>query len=586
VLSKSVRVGFLHTSLLSAKMAFTISQTNESNASWAYLMTGTPQLNLRCHDSLESLPLVLTHAFNSSKPEYLKARAKYLQLPLLRLVMAGQSDERARSAVKQHFLPMWVEAPTNDFASTSPYSSQPYELPASHNNLECLFPTLLRPSGDLDPEGVRLTGVVVVRIAAMDESAVHHSKDFLDSLQLDIGCPDAAWLHSVQWQYNKATGSQQSDGFHSALAQALTLGQGTSFPLLRRGMVLWLLNVKELPTSPPGRDGKKLMQRVAVTLPAPTPLRVLGHACAQAISRPLAVKASTQGDEWMQQLLQYYPGAVSPSLHTLNVYSPAKAARNINCISPGAVPAGLVPVPEAPSTGAAAAAAAAAGSHSPGQGDPHSATSPTSAAGGPTSAPPSEATQGHLSAAWGVPLPAVPQAAPMLSMPSMRRAVTHRIPGLSEQNVTTPASGTLHHAPPYTPVAAMQAWPPMAMHVNAATYCSDDTDNPVEVYRGAGGVKRPRDSAAHLDSLLFCGSSRGGDSSEEQYQGQEPAYKSPCTEERDDFSHLFLANFGGGADGKAAPPSLPQTASFAAHSPLAWLASTSHATLALPEEQS
>ncbi len=550
-------------------MSFIISSCAESHASWPYLMTGTPLLKLRCHERIESLPLLLTHAFNSMKPEYLKARDKYLQLPLLRLKMFGQTEERAQSAVKQHFLPMWVDVPGTDAGSATPFCLEPTNGDCSPESLDSLFPTLLRPSGDLDPDGAQLQGVLIVQVVSTSSSALHHSASAVaDGLQLRIACPDQNWLKSLQWQYNKAVGSQQSNGLHDALAAEISSQAGISIPHLQPNMVLWLLNVKELPTSPPGRDGKKLMQRVAVTLPSPPVVRRLGYPLSQAVSCPLAVKASTQGDAWLQQLQQYCPGAVPPPLSSLNVYTPQAAARNINAVSPGAVPAEFVRVPPGAPSGDSSAhqqggtlsPSAAAGQ----QGNsPHSASAAAAsgAAGGP-----SELTR--LAPVSAVPCLGLPQQAPTLTgpvfhtaeaQPSMPRGQGGGVHGggaLAMSHVSPlqlgirPLNLHLDEAHIATPAA----------HLNASTYCSDCTDNPAPVHGGAGGVKRKREGA-HASSSSgnhteLCGffpqgsdaSSVGGglefygDSQDALLLGGglQPSPKSSRSDEPDLFHQLFM----------------------------------------------
>ena len=566
-------------------MAFILTKSEESHSSWAYFMTNTPLLRLRCHEAIEQLPLLLTHAFNSSKPEYMEARAKYLQIPLLRLVMPGQSEERARSAVMQHFLPMWVESPsTSDSLSTTPYCLTDSELPAAEDRLQCLHPTLLRPCGDFDRDGVRLSGVLVVRVAALPTSAVHHSGQHESGLQLDISCPSSEWLTSRQWQYNKAMGSQQADGLHTSLSAALLAAQGSSIPQLQQGMIVWLLNVKELPTSPPARDGKKIMQRVGVTLPAPASLRRLGHAVAQAASVPLAVKASTKGDDWTEQLAQYTPGAVAPPLNTLQVYAPAKAARNINMLSSGAVPASLLktppsqtPPPDTPAAGS------------------QSATSPRAfsqgLSGGAAASAPAEpsCSARQRRSAVEAPQPGLPQTAPLLKAPRLPHslaqggvqlavqvphATTHVFCAISaSQRVEVLSSGEL---------APEHSWNRAQMH--AVTYSSDGTDNPAPAHGGAGGVKRPRsNSSSSLEgSLLGTGGglpwgadSVVGDAAERDMYALQPASKSPRgghgldSGEARDFARLFAwQGMGGGAKD---PPSATLGGGSGADGDMAWL---------------
>ena len=99
------------------------------------------------------------------------------------------------------------------------------------------------------------------------------------------------------------------------------------------------MNVHALPKSLSGSDGRKLMQRFAVTLPAPGVLRAQGHTHCQGVSVPFAVKSSTKGADWSGALARFNSGAhPAGALDQLNVYNKAEAAVNISMVATESVP--------------------------------------------------------------------------------------------------------------------------------------------------------------------------------------------------------------------------------------------------------
>ena len=312
----------------------------------AYCMTHTPIFKLVVPGTLTDVPFLPSKPYNYSTAKYRGAQAKYDELELLRVAKAVQDPKKLRKAVSQHWIPLYAEMPSGTCASCSASAATcsacgtptPFTLDACASpcdlaeRLLSMSPTLVRAHGDFDPDGVRLHDVWVVRVSCVKPSQGLVEVEMRGPPQADNAMGTVANARQCA-----AVGRALYSAFQPRTADNPS---GGLFPagVLRPGLVLWLLKVSELPSLPAGADGRNLMHRVAVTLPAPAELRQAGHHVAQAFSMPLGFQSSVSETEWGAVLeSSYSPGLRHVPLSAMHAYPARMAAANINSVAPGAM---------------------------------------------------------------------------------------------------------------------------------------------------------------------------------------------------------------------------------------------------------